>query len=376
VRRNFPDRMVDPARRFRRSLIFQTSGSTGESLHFVRLNRVWTRDMYYSVLLRTRGLANIPVLLLTTPRCTAATCGIHEQEDYRSITSRRFRCISFLRHLDEMIGLPPSENILCAPEEYMEEVLRIMRHFAPCGMVVDPVYLGAVARYLKNAGRPAPRLRFIISSFELLTGSIRDLLEEVFGCEIYTQYGASECEVAHGCEFHRLHVRSNNVLVECIRDGRPAEPGELGRAVLTDLCNYNTPFIRYDIGDVIALGEEGCSCGRGTEVIECVHGRVADLITASGTDGRRVLTPLQADEIFRGVPGVGAYRLVQRGERDYHVSVMPDGGPAPDAGRLLERGGRLLGPDSRLRVERVAEMKPERSMKYRFVYSEAGTPHL
>jgi len=25
--------------------------------------------------------------------------------------------------------------------------------------------------------------------------------------------------------------------------------------VLTDLCNYNMPFIRYDIGDLLEVGE-------------------------------------------------------------------------------------------------------------------------
>lgn len=37
----------------------------------------------------------------------------------------------------------------------------------------------------------------------------------------------------------------------------PAEPGELGRIVITDLFNYAFPILRYDNGDTaVAVGRK------------------------------------------------------------------------------------------------------------------------
>jgi len=47
-----------------------------------------------------------------------------------------------------------------------------------------------------------------------------------------------------------------------------------GRAVLTALCSEAQPFIRYRTGDMVQLGDEVCSEGRGLHVIGEVAGRM------------------------------------------------------------------------------------------------------
>jgi len=379
IRRNFPDRLLDGQRAYDTDLLGQTSGSTAESLHFVRPQETWNRSLYYSVLLRMGGVRNIPILVLATPRCTAATCSLQEgEEDLAGTWISRLHKSWFLRHLDDLIGLPSSENVLGASAEYMERLLNILNIYAPCLLVVDPVYLGALARYLKGTGHAVPRITGIVTTYELLTGSLKDLLQEVFRCDIYTQYGCSEVpDVANECEYHRLHVRSQTVLVEAIRGGRPAEPGEPARCILTDLGNYNMPFIRYDVGDIIVRGDGACACGRNTETIEAVHGRVVDVVQADVGNGDRLLTPLQVDDIFRGVRGVAWYRLVQQGDRQYRLDIMPDGVEGGlDREGLLQRCRSTLGEKSEIHIDLVDEIKPEASMKYRFVYSQSAIPTL
>ena len=46
------------------------------------------------------------------------------------------------------------------------------------------------------------------------------------------------------------HVVAEGYIVEILRDGEPARPGEIGEVVITDLNNYCMPFIRYRIGDL------------------------------------------------------------------------------------------------------------------------------
>jgi phenylacetate-CoA ligase len=372
IRQNFPDRLVNSSRKYPPSMMGHTSSSTGESLHFVRPDRKWQRTLHYSVLLRMRRPRNVPVLVLTTPVCMGQSCSLNEEGDDDGSKARKLHRIWFLRHLAPVVELPSSASILTASDQYMDRLLKASSAYPGCIMMVDPVYLGALARYLKRTGKAAPAVRSIITSYEVLTGSLRDLLTEVFGCYIYVQYGSSEVnDIANECDCHRLHIRSSHVLVEAIADGRPARPGEVGRAVLTDLSNYNMPFVRYDVGDVISLGDGHCLCGRNTETIESVHGRARDTIRANG--GAGVVTALQADEVFRGLPGIAAYQLVERPGNLLKVSIMPDGtSRSVDNQVLTARCRSVFGRNVQVQSELVEEIRPQPSMKFRFVWSDVS----
>lgn len=381
IRRNFPDRLLNSAKKLSPSRIGQTSGSTSESLFFVRADRNWRRSLYYSIFLRTGGIRNLPIFTFTTPHCTPASCSLRDEDRDRNRISRLLYRVPPLRHLGGMIGLPaPTTNVLCAPDDYFAGLVETLSHFSACIMIADPVYLGALARYLKRTapdqpGRKLPEVKAIITTYELLTGSLQDLLQEVFDCEVHIQYGASEIgDVSNECEHHRSHIRSDMVLVEAIRDGRPAAPGEKGKAIITDLYNYNMPFIRYDIGDVITIGQNGCPCGRNNDTIESIGGRTFDLLALRD---RGPTTPLEADEIFRGLPGIAAYRLVQEETDRFHVSVMKDAdAEAFDSAQLYARCQALLGTESEIEIELREEIPPEASNKFRFVYSSLPGPSL
>jgi len=368
IRQNFPDYLLDNTRKYEPSMIGHTSGSTGESLHFVKPDETWNRSYYYSIFLRTQGIRNVPVLVLTTPRCTPNSCSLHEEDNSRGIVTNKLQRIWFLRHLDEMIGLPSSQNILCASDEYMEHLAEIISYYSPCIMIVDPVYLASFARYLKKNRKPTPRVRKIITTFELLTGSLKDLLHEVFDCDIYTQYGASEInDIANECGYHKLHVKTDTVLVEAIRDGQPVEPGEIGKAIITDLCNYNMPFIRYEIGDVIRPGDGKCRCGSNTDIIESIEGRVPDIIA---TDDSRLFTPLQIDRIFRGLRGIAAYRFVQQAKNFYRISIMKDDvSDELDKQMLIKRCRSMFGEESHFEIEFVEEITPQFSKQLSQIYA-------
>jgi phenylacetate-CoA ligase len=91
--------------------------------------------------------------------------------------------------------------------------------------------------------------------------------------------------IAYECERGSLHLLSTELVVELLRaDDTPAEPGDTGRVVLTDLNNSAMALLRYDIGDYGALGPP-CKCGRGFPVLEKVLGRAYDTIVAP--DGKK-----------------------------------------------------------------------------------------
>ena len=153
----------------------------------------------------------------------------------------------------------------------------------------------------------------------------------------------------------------------------PARPGELARAVITDLRNRNMPFVRYDLGDVITLDDTPCPCGRQSQTLEAVHGRAADLVQLA--DGR-LLTPLAADAIFRGTPNLIAYRLTQTGATRFKIDLMPEPGRTVDPAPIEQRAHDLLGDDARIQIQEVEEVRPEASNKYRFVQSRVSDEML
>jgi phenylacetate-CoA ligase len=72
-------------------------------------------------------------------------------------------------------------------------------------------------------------------------------------------------------------------VVEVLRDGRPARPGELGEVVITDLNNFCMPFIRYRIGDLAVAMDPGetCPCGRGLPRLGRIEGRIQAMIVGA-----------------------------------------------------------------------------------------------
>ena len=151
-----------------------------------------------------------------------------------------------------------------------------------------------LARWLENRGslslRPKGgslglRPKGIISSAQTLPDTSRRIIEEAFGCRVFDKYGSREFSgIAYECDAHEgHHVVGEGYLVEVLRDGRPAEPGEVGEIVITDLNNYCMPFIRYRIGDLAeAMPDAPCACGRGLPRIGRIEGRVQSIIVGAG----------------------------------------------------------------------------------------------
>ena len=111
-------------------------------------------------------------------------------------------------------------------------------------------YAGALyewARLLGNDREPIPGLRAIVVSAETLYDEWRSVIESCFKVPVYNRYGGRDIHfVAQECPARKgLHINSENVLVEIVKDGRPVPPGELGEIVVTRLDNFAMPFIRY-----------------------------------------------------------------------------------------------------------------------------------
>ncbi len=154
------------------------------------------------------------------------------------------------------------------------------------------------------------RLKQVRTIGETLPDSLRERCRALLGVGIADAYSSQEVGViAIECpQGGGYHVMSEGLVFELLRDDdQPCAAGETGRVVVTDLHNFATPLIRYDLGD-LAEAAGPCSCGRGLPNIRRVLGRVRNLLRLP--DGQR-FWPLVGAFSYRDIAPVRQYQIVQ-----------------------------------------------------------------
>jgi len=206
----------------------------------------------------------------------------------------------------------------------------------PDYLVTYPSNLRALADRFERRTRRLRSLREIRTVSEMLDPATRAHAEAVFGVPVTDLYATQEvgCIGMECPERRGFHVQAEACVVEVLDDdGRPCEPGCVGRVVVTPLHNFAQPLLRYDVGDLAEVGRP-CSCGRGLPVLARVLGRVRNMIAYP--DGRRAW-PLFRDHRFADVAPVRQYQIVQPTVERLDVRLVVDRPLRPDEEAALRR---------------------------------------
>lgn len=177
-----------------------------------------------------------------------------------------------------------------------ENMGRYVEHIAtirPCFLHVYPSTVAALARFLRRTGLRSPgNIQGIIAESEIVYPEQREMVEETFGCRLFSCYGQSEKVVlAAGCEHSDdYHVWPTYGYFELLdEEGRPVTtPGQRGEIVGTGFINTVMPFIRYRTGDWATYVGDRCeACGREHTIIRDIRGhRIQEMLIA--TDGSEI----------------------------------------------------------------------------------------
>lgn len=198
-----------------------------------------------------------------------------------------------------------------------ERLLSILKTFQATAMWTTPSYawyLGETAQKEGIDPKTDLAIRKIFVAGEP-GGSIpetRRRIEELWGADVYDYYGLSDifgacagmCEEKNG-----LHWAEDHIHVEVIdpETGKPVAPGERGEMVLTTLKKTARPLIRFRTGDIVSFSEDKCGCGRTSQRLMGVHGRLDDMLVIRGVN----IFPSDVEAIIRKEPRFnGEYRLV------------------------------------------------------------------
>ncbi len=249
-----------------------------------------------------------------------------------------------------------------------------LRHFKPKCLFGYPSSMAVMCQLARKAGLILSDIpvQTVFSTAEVLYDHQKEIISETLsGAPVVNGYGSREGGfIAHECPEGRMHMTSESVIVEFLKDGRSVGAGEDGEIVITHLDNHTMPFIRYRTGDVGQPSDEICPCGRGLEVMKVVKGRSTDFIIAP--DGRWV-HGLALIYAVRDIPGVQQYQIVQRDVDSIVVRlVMSDSFPPDGQTRIREGIVERLGPQVQVLIEKVAKIEQEASGKFRYVISQVA----
>ncbi len=225
-------------------------------------------------------------------------------------------------------------------------------------LCATPSYALVIAQAVRDAGLDPEELALEIGLFggEPWTDEMRVQLDAELGIKAVSFYGLSEMcgpGVAAECLDARagLHVQEDHFLAEVVdpESGEPLPADEEGELVFTTLAKEAQPLIRYRTGDIGALSNEPCSCGRTMARITALRGRLDDMLIVRGVN----LFPSHVEALLLGVEEVGPhYRLiVERPAEMDEVSVECEpASPEIDRQALTERLEVLLRDHTGIRI--------------------------
>ncbi|MET9764885.1 phenylacetate--CoA ligase family protein [Streptomyces sp. NPDC006372] len=222
---------------------------------------------------------------------------------------------------------------------------RVLSVHRPLSELVDelnrfrPVFLAGYATVIALlAGEQlAGRLRIAPAVVSLLAEGVSDhdqrRIRSAFRAHLVNTYACNESlALAYGCPFGWLHVHSDWLILEPVdADHRPTPPGrESCTVLLTSLCRWAQPILRYDLGDSVLLRPDSCPCGDPLPAIR-VRGRAADLLFFPLRDGGSVrIVPMAFETLLEAVPGIDLFQIVQTGPTCVRVRIRSSAGADPD----------------------------------------------
>ena len=246
-----------------------------------------------------------------------------------------------------------------------------LRSFRAIALETYPT-VAYILAHLARARNEKIKLKRVLTTSETLFPFQRDLIQEVFGAEVFDYYGVAE-RVAFAVECSRhdgLHLLEGFGYVEPGAAGSGQKPSGL---VATGLTNRGMPLLRYEVSDVTTILPEPCGCGLTSRRMAPVATKFEDIIITP--DGRYVSASILTHP-FKPLRGIMRSQIIQ--EKLSRVVVRLEVTPGYDPQQEVQLREALqdrLGKDVHLCIERWEQLPPEASGKFRWVISHVNGFH-
>lgn len=327
-----------------------TSGSSGEPF---KIRRTWLEDRMIARI-RMRAMRYFGLKSFDKTASVGIVRSVHPRD--KQLPAQILQSLGFYRKF--------RINCLLSPEA----ILDTLSEFQPDVITGLPGVLSLVAQNISAANERGIKPRFVRVNGEVLTPLMRRQISEAFHCRVFDYYASHEFSpIAWECkETGEYHTCDDGIILEVIKDNRPAVEGERGEVVITNLHSFAMPFIRYKLGDIVTKGANSCPCGQPFSTIRSIQGRMVDYFPLPGG---RIIHPfeiLYKILIQDANSWIRQYQLIQEREDRIVFRVVPVIAPDSQEIQRLEKSiAEILGEDVQFRVVLVPEIEVEPSGKFR-----------
>jgi phenylacetate-CoA ligase len=182
-----------------------------------------------------------------------------------------------------------------------------LEKFKPEYIVGFPSTIYEIAYFASRENLKFNNIKAIFPTAEKLIDEQVELIQSVFGSPVIDQYASSEgAPFIFQCEKGSKHIDPLTGVFEVVDEN--LTPCQSGQLLVTSFSTRGTPLVRYQIGDGITLSDEKCTCGRNTQVVKSIDGRVNDYIYSKET-GKINLGNIS--NITKGINGINRFQLIQ-----------------------------------------------------------------
>jgi phenylacetate-CoA ligase len=339
VRATLPKQWVPAGRDVRAELasgvleLVETSGSTGERLRILWDEGWWMRQEARGMRTNAAVAAAMDAAfgryreaILTTPACGLGTCHVGD--------------LPYEERVDgDHLFLNQRPDPLFWTAEEQTRILDELAHHTTVGLESDPLYLALLARFAKEHGRVIDVRGFVQLTYAFTTHAYLKAIREAYRGPVLQLYGASELGVLFmEGDDGRLHHCPFTTHVELLR-ARVPTPGASGvaLAVVTSLDRVAQPLVRFVVGDLVQVDEDGPRRWTSVAPLRTVEGRVDDAVLRP--DGALV-TAGAIDRALGAVEGLRLWQVNQRTPAAVEIDIVADG----DAARAVDEVRGRLAP--------------------------------
>ena len=359
--RKDPDRFISSRPR---TPIFrvQTSGSTGSPLRFY-FSQAAAASANIS---RIRALRRWGIEL-GDREIRVWTVGAGLEPVYWTAIKRRWRIF----YRDTLMNRRTFDVNKMTPQN-MDKLWWFIKKYHPKYLFCYASFSYNFAKFVRERKYDGHSLNFkaIVTSVEISYDWQNQLIHDVFGCQVADEYGASEVGViGYSSPCGEIHLMDDFIVTEIIKSH---PDNEFGEVVITQLENWGSPLIRYNLQDLAIPLEDTTPCplGLGLSRIKRVLGRHHDLIRLS--NGHIVHGQFFSNLMVR-TSSVRLFQVIQKEPDLFEILVVTDGDEFPtDEGDFLKaKIHKYMGPVEVI-ITPVPDIPRETSGKFRFVRSEVN----
>lgn len=254
----------------------------------------------------------------------------------------------------------------------LEEIAKRINALKPDVVFSYGSYIEQFFRFLSERQVKIAVPKVLVYGADMLSPGGKDLIENEFGCFVYSVYQSTETgRLGFQCERRQgFHLNIDLCAVRLVNvQGNDVAPGEIGEVVISNLHNRAMVLLNYKLDDIGSLGTEPCECGRSLPVLNQLEGRRSDLLELPGGRNISVLA-LEGYCRYELKPTIQVQiQQFQKNEITWRIVPFSSTDIKELQCQLIERTRSIVGEDVRVAVEFVSDIPRTPQGKFQKVLS-------